>query len=268
MIFALGSVLLLLLGVALVLRALEPSLLFHQRTAAQEWRVFGNDFEELQMSDGTSALWCPLSGAQTTVLYCHGNFGNISMREDWVRALQRHLRASVLLFDYPGFGKTPGKPTEAGCYSSAQSAFSWLLERGIQAEQILLWGKSLGAAMAIELAVQHPTCRAMVIIDPFTCVPDAANVLLRVPLGFLARNRFNNARKIGEIPMPKIILGAELDALCPSWMAARLGELAREPKAVQIVTGRRHAEFLAESEWKWMAQKLGDLNTEGTEEQR
>ena len=74
--------------------------------------------------------------------------------------------------------------------------------------------------------------------------------------------------KIGEIAMPKIIIGAELDALCPCWMAAKLGELAREPKAIQIVGGREHAEFLAEREWTWIAQKLSELNTEKTEEQR
>ena len=192
MIFALGSVLLLLVSGALVLRALEPSLLFHPRSAAQDWRVLPRDFEELTLSDKTSALWCPLVGNQTAVVYCHGNFGNISMREDWVRALQLHLRASVLLFDYPGFGKTPGKPNESGCYASGESAFSWLLEHGVQNEQIVLWGKSLGAGIAMELAVRHPTCRALVLVDPFTNVPDAANVLLRVPLGFLARNRFNN----------------------------------------------------------------------------
>ncbi len=243
--------------VALVLRALEPQLLFHQRTAEQDWRTFSNNFEELRLDDGTSALWCPLPNSQTTVLYCHGNFGNISMREDWVRALQQHLNASVLLFDYPGFGKTRGKPVESGCYRSGESAFSSLLQRGVEEKNIVLWGKSLGAGIATELAVRHPTCRALVLIDPFSSVPDAANVLLRVPLGFLSRNRFDNARKIGEISMFKIIIGGELDALCPSWMAAKLGELAREPKAVQILRGRRHAEFLAESEWNWIAQKLG-----------
>lgn len=178
------------------------------------------------------------------------------MREDWIRAIQRHLNSSVLLFDYPGFGKTPGKPTEHGCYASAQSAFAWLKKSGFRDEQIVLWGKSLGAGVATELATQHPKCRALVLIDPFSSVPDAANVMLRVPLGFLARNRFNNFGKIGQIEMFKIIVGAELDTMCPVWMAQKLNEAAREPKAFRVSKARQHAEFLGESEWQWVADEL------------
>ncbi len=246
--------------VCLVLRALEPSLLFHPRTD-KEWFPLAPDFEELVLRNQTSAIWCPLAHAERVVLYCHGNYGNISMRGDWVRALQLHLGASVLLFDYPGFGKTPGKPNESGCYASAQSAFDWLLANGWKRGQIVLCGKSLGAAIALEMATRHPNCHASVLIDPFSNVPDAANVLLRVPLGWLAKNRFDNLAKIGEVAMPKIIVGAELDHLCPAWMARKLGEAAREPKSVRVVNGRVHAEFLVESEWRWIAASLDEWRT-------
>lgn len=259
MLWVLGVFLLLCVAVCLVLRALEPLLLFHPRTAGQDWFALPRDFEELALSDRTGALWCPRNGSELVVLYCHGNYGNISMRENWVRALQLHLRASVLLFDYPSFGRTPGAPTERGCYGSAQSAFDWLLERGFKAEQIVLCGKSLGAGVATEMAHRHSNCHALILIDPFSNVPDAANVLLHVPLGFLARNRFDNLAKIGGISMPVVIIGAELDRLCPSWMAKKLGALAREPKAVRILRGREHAELLPETEWAWMADQLREL---------
>lgn len=257
------GILVVLVAAVLVLRALEPLLLFHPRTDKQEWREFGSDFKELTLADGTSALWCPLAWSEVTVLYCHGNFGNVSMRENWVRALQEHLKASVMLFDPPGYGKTAGKPTEAGCYASAGSAFDWLKERGIEERDILLWGKSLGAALAIELALRHPDCRALVLIDPFSCIPDAANVMMHAPVGFLARNRFDNVRKIGQIAMPKVIMGAELDTMCPSWMAQKLGELAREPKVLFISPGRVHAEFLPENEWRWLSEQLARYQTSG-----
>ncbi len=183
------------------------------------------------------------------------------MRGDWTRALQFHLRASVLLFDYPGFGKTPGRPTESGCYASAQNTFDWLLEQHYKLGQIVLWDKSLGTAMALELARRQSQCHALVLLDPFSNVPDAAQVLLRVPLGFLARNRFDNLAKIGEVEAPVIIIGGELDTLCPAWMAKKLGEAAREPKAVQIVRGRNHAERLSETEWKWIAARLRESRT-------
>lgn len=253
---ALVVLLVLFFALCVTLRALEPSLLFHPRTAEQDWFPLPRDFEELALPDQTGALWCPIPQSELVVLYCHGNYGNISMRSDWVRALQLHLGASVVLFDYPGFGRTPGKPTESGCYASAQSAFDWLLERGFQAEQIVLCGKSLGAAIATEMATRQPKCRALVLLDPFSDVPDAANVLLHVPLGWLAKNRFDNLAKIGGIGMPKVIIGAELDRLCPNWMARKLGERAREPKAVRIVNGREHAEFLAETEWAWISDEL------------
>jgi len=172
-IFAPVALLVLFIALCLVLRALEPSLLFHPRTD-KEWFPSPSDFEELVFPDKTSAIWCPLAHAELVVLYCHGNYGNISMRAEWVRALQLHLGASVLLFDYPGFGKTPGKPNESGCYQSAQSAFDWLIQNGWKSEQIVLCGKSLGAAIALEMARRQPTCRALVLIDPFSNVPDAA----------------------------------------------------------------------------------------------
>ncbi len=256
MLLALGALLLIIGALMVTLVLLEPSLLYHPRTEKQEWREFSSDYQEITLADGTSALWCPVANSEMVVLYCHGNFGNLSMRGDWIVPLQLHLKASVMLFDPPGYGKTRGKPTEAGCYASAESAFAWLRQQGVESENIVLWGKSLGAAIATELALRHPDCRALVLIDPFSCVPDAANVLLPVPLGFLARNRFDNARKIGQIAMLKIIIGAEDDTLCPAWMAKKLIELAPEPKQGRILAGRAHADPLPEKIWTWLVARL------------
>lgn len=239
-----------------VLVLMEPSLLYHPRTDKQDWREFSSNYQELTLADGTSALWCPLRSSDRVVLYCHGNYGNLSMRSDWIEPLQRHLNASVLLFDPPGYGKTPGRPTELGCYASAESAIAWLREQEVKPEHIVLWGKSLGAAIATEMALRHPDFGALVLVYPFSCIPDAANVMLHAPLGFLARNRFDNVRKIGRIMMPKIIIGAENDTLCPAWMARKLIELAPEPKAGQILAGRAHSEQLSVTEWNWMANQL------------
>ncbi len=85
-----------------------------------------------------------------------------------------------------------------------------------------------------------------------------------MPRAGVDRPVFQRARrraKIGDIGMPKIIVGAELDRLCPAWMAQKLGEAAREPKSVRIVNGRVHAEFLAQSEWQWIAARLSDTGS-------
>lgn len=256
MVLTLGALLSLVAVAVAVLLLMEPSLLYHPRTEAQEGREFSSDYQEMTLADGTSALWCPFVGSELVVLYCHGNFGNLSMRAAYIEPLQHYLNASVLLFDPPGYGKTRGKPTEAGCYASAEGAFAWLKERGVEERNVVLWGKSLGAAIAAEMAVRHLDCRAMVMIDPFSFVPDAANVMLPVPVGFLARNRFDNARKIIRIAMPEIIIGAENDTVCPSWMARQLIERAPKPKEGRILSGRAHADPLPESEWEWLRAQL------------
>ena len=255
----------LLFALFLGLRWLEPQLLFYPRTAAQDWVPISRDFEEITLSNRTSALWCPLSESQIVVLYCHGNYGNLSMREDWIRAMQRHLRTSVLIFDPPGYGKTPGQPSEKGCYNSAEAAFGWLETQGWKDEQIVLWGKSLGGGMATEMALRHPKIRALILLDTFSSVPDAANVSLGVPVGFVARNRFDNAAKVGKIGAPKIIIGGENDTMCPPWMTRKLSEAALEPKSVRVLRGRNHADPLGETDWKWLSNELRRLSASNHE---
>ena len=89
-------------------------------------------------------------------------------------AAQRALRQSVLIFDYPGYGKSSGKPSEQGCYAAAEASYHWLTTvLQMPAERIVLYGESLGGGVATELAVRSPH-RALVLVRTFTCVPDLA----------------------------------------------------------------------------------------------
>ncbi|MDD5658106.1 MAG: alpha/beta fold hydrolase, partial [Elusimicrobia bacterium] len=98
----------------------------------------------------------PLAGRGLVLLYCHGNAGNISSRMHKVAMLHR-LGAGVLLFDYRGYGKSEGRPSEAGTYRDAEAAWRWLVEaKGFAPERVVLYGESLGNAVAVETALNHP----------------------------------------------------------------------------------------------------------------
>jgi fermentation-respiration switch protein FrsA (DUF1100 family) len=111
----------------------------------------------MSAADGTPihAWWCPAPSGEPTrnvLLYCHGNAGNLSQRGFLVDRWQKQLGVAVLIFDYPGYGKSGGKVSEAGCYAAADAAYDWLMEhQHISPQHLLLYGGSLGAAVAVDL---------------------------------------------------------------------------------------------------------------------
>src|SRR4051812_4209202 len=127
----------------------------------------------LQTPTGTRihAWWCPpphWERSQGAVLYCHGNAGNLSHRVEGVLRWHEQLKTAVLLFDYPGYGRSGGKPSEAGCYASTDTAYAYLTEKlQLSPERVLLYGGSLGGGVAIDLAVRRPH-RALVLVSAFT----------------------------------------------------------------------------------------------------
>ena len=205
----------------------ENLLIFHPLWASVYWEPPGAAAIEdvwLTMPDGTRihAWWCPVDKPRWTVLYCHGAGGNLSMDqrhfERW-----RTLGASVLIFDYPGYGRSEGWPTEAGCYASAHAAYDWLTkEKHIAAENLVLHGQSLGSAVALELAVTRPH-RALVLQSAFTSVPDVAQHLFPLfPARLLARSQFDNFGRLQEYHGPLFISHGDEDSLVPFEEAERL----------------------------------------------
>jgi alpha-beta hydrolase superfamily lysophospholipase len=134
--------------------------------------------------------WRPSRGA---MLYCHGNAGNVSARGEHLADWQARTGAAALIFDYPGYGRSGGRPSEAGCYAAADAAHDWLSAAGrVPAERVLILGRSLGAAVAVDLARRRPH-RALVLYSPFTSFPDLAQEKCRwLPARRLVRNRFDS----------------------------------------------------------------------------
>ena len=141
--------------------------------------------------------------ARATVLYCHGNGGNVAYWADAARSLHDRVGVSVMLFDYRGYGRSEGKPSEAGVLADARAARAWLAKRaGIAENQIVLMGRSLGGGVAVDLAAADGA-RALVLESTFTSMPDVARRCFRLlPVRLLMQTQFNSAREDRQLSRP------------------------------------------------------------------
>jgi fermentation-respiration switch protein FrsA (DUF1100 family) len=236
-------------GVIIVLLLLENKLLYHPISAAEEWLAPPNNrVQDVQLhaADGTAihAWWCPVdeaAPARDTLLYCHGNAGNLSHRTDLVARWQKQLGVSVLIFDYPGYGKSGGNVSEAGCYAAADAAYDWLIQQQqISPECILLYGGSLGAAVAVDLASRRPI-QGLILVGPFASIPIMAQKQFPwLPARWLVRNRFDNLAKIGKCGTPIFIAHGTADRLVPFTQGMQVFDSAGEPKQFFILEGHDH----------------------------
>ena len=242
-------------GLVSMLLFFENRLVFHPTTAAQHWQPPppNADIQDvtLHSTDGTRihAWWCPAKDSDQAILYCHGNAGNLSHRGGAIAKLRQLLGASVLIIDYPGYGKSEGFSTEQGCYQAADAAYAWLtVEKKITPKKILLYGASLGGGVVTELAYRKDH-RALVLIKTFTSLPDAAADIywwLPAPKRFLMSNRFESLSKIGSIHRPVFIAHGTADTLIPHSHGERLFAAANKPKHFFPMLGANHNDGLPE----------------------
>jgi fermentation-respiration switch protein FrsA (DUF1100 family) len=233
-----------------VLLALENFLVYPATSAAADWQQpFGHTAEdvELHSADGTRlhAWWCPYPDAKNIILFAHGNGGNLSHRTWGIQQLQQVLGASVLIFDYPGYGKSEGRPSEAGCYAAADAAYDWLVStQKVPAERILLYGESLGGGVMVDLASRRPH-RALILDRTFSSLPDVAGSrYFFLPTHLLMRNRYDSVGKIGKCHRPVFSMHGDVDRVIPYRLGRRLFEAANEPKRFHDMPGVDHNDML------------------------
>lgn len=204
---------------------------------------------DLFTADGTRirAWWCPCPGSKGAILYCHGTVGDLSHRAAPVVELLDALGESVLVFDYPGYGLSGGKPSEAGCYAAADAAYDWLtLTEKIPADRITLMGVSLGGGVAVDLAARRPA-RALVLVKTYTSMPEvAAHIIPWFPVQSIMLNQFNNLAKISQCNQPLFIVSGTRDRLVPYSHGPRLYEAGNEPKEFYPLVGSHHNEPLTQ----------------------
>lgn len=173
-----------------------------------------------------------------TVLFCHGNAGNLSHRLEKL-AILHDLGVNVFIFDYRGYGRSEGSPDEQGTYRDAQAAYNFLAGK-----TIVLYGESLGAAVAVELATKNPVA-GVIIEEPFTSTGDVgAKMFPYLPVRLIARNRYDTLSKIAHINAPLLILHSRDDEFFPIRHAERLLAAAQEPKRLVELQGGHNEAFL------------------------
>ena len=204
----------------------------------------------------------PVRGARWTVLLSHGNAGNISHRLDRTLFLQTRLGASVLLYDYRGYGKSEGSPDERGTYRDARAAFRYLVEqRQVPPERLVLFGESLGSAVSLDLALSHPAA-ALVLEAPFTSVRDMARTTIFFPLAPFVRTRYDNLDKVARLRVPLLVLQGDRDEVVPFAQGRRLFEAAPGLKRFFTIPGAGHndAYFVGgDAYWQAIADFLAGL---------
>lgn len=188
----------------------------------------------------TGGLW---------LLMFHGNGGDISLagRQEHYAAL-RGLGLNLLTVDYRGYGESGGEPSEAGVYRDADAAYAYLRDAlGVPPRRVLIFGHSLGAAVAVDLASRVPS-RGLILEGAFTSVPDVGQrTYFFVPVRLLARNRFDAAEKIGRVMVPTLFLHATRDEIIPYDLGRRLYERAPGPKEFVDLSGGHNDAYAADS---------------------
>lgn len=171
------------------------------------------------------------------VLVCHGNAGTIGDRLHLARAFA-DMRLAVLLFDYRGYGKSSGTPSERGLYLDADSAYRELTSaRGFAPERIVAYGESLGGAVAIELALRERVA-ALIVESSFTSLADVgAKHYAWLPVRWITRYRFDSIGKIARVAPPKLFAHSRADEIIPFEQGLALFEEAREPKEFLETSG-------------------------------
>ena len=260
------------LGILLLLLSLEDWLLYHPGTA-EDWAPppRGVPVEDVKLTscDGcrVHAWWAAPPGwgpGQGAVLLCHGNAGNLSYRGCYLCDWLEEMKVGVLLFDYPGFGRSTGRPSEASCYAAGDAAYDYLTGvRQVPGERVVLYGGSLGGGIATDLAGRRPH-RALVLVSTFTSFPDMAQKQYPwLPGRWLVHNRFENLRKISGCRGPVFIAHGTRDGLIPISQAERLFAAAPEPKRFFPMLDHGHNDALTPPGFRALRQFLEEVERGG-----
>lgn len=215
-------------------------------------REIGLEYEDVRFRTADdvsiSAWYVPAKNERGVLLFCHGNAGNISDRLDSIRIFNG-LGLSVLILDYRGYGKSEGKPTERGTYLDADAAWEYLKTfRQKSPEKIVLFGRSLGGAVAAELALKTKPA-GLILESTFTSVVELGKKFYPwFPVRLLARHRYATLDKVGAITCPKLIIHSPQDEIVPFGHGKALYEMASPPKEFLEIRGGHNEGFLISGE--------------------
>ena len=244
---------------------------FPARYPEGDWQPQGISFEDawFESADGTRihGWYVPHERPRAVVLFCHGNAGNVSHRAEMLRILHEGVGVSVLIFDYRGYGRSQGRPDEPGVLADARAARKWLATRAdVGQEEIVLMGRSLGGAVAVDLAAGQ-RARALVVESSFSSLPEvAAYHYPWLPVRWMMRTRFDSAGKIGTYHGPLLQSHGTADTIVPYRFGRRLFEAANQPKQFVALPELDHNEPQPVEYYRALIALLDDLRQATPEE--
>ena len=250
-----------IIGIAvLFLRYIEPRKLFYpaknidffpDRVGLSFQEVFFETADKVKLNG-----WLiPSTDSKYTILFCHGNAGNISHRIAKLKFFN-DLGCSVFIFDYRGYGKSQGRPSENGFYRDAEAAYGYLLSRGISDNQIIGYGESIGGAVIIYLASKK-TIKALILDSTLSSVKDMIKCAYPFIPSWVFASRFDSENKIRSIRIPKLIIHSLNDEIVPYQLGKKLYESACEPKNFLQIYGGHNSSFYESKEL--LRRSIGDF---------
>lgn len=179
------------------------------------------------------------SEGRPTVLLFHGNAGAVYHRAYRIRELQA-AGYGMFILGYPGYGGSSGEPTEASMVEAARLAYDYLLDAGLSANDIVIWGESIGTGVAVQLAAKVDA-KALILEAPMSSASDVAAVHYPYMIArFFMKDKFASADYIDKIGMPLLVMHGDRDRVIPLELGRKLMEGAAEPKALVVVEGAGH----------------------------
>ncbi|MFC1645912.1 alpha/beta hydrolase [Candidatus Omnitrophota bacterium] len=224
------------------------SIFFPTREFAYTPDAFGLAYEDvfIETEDNLkiNAWFIPsASNGRYTVLLSHGNGGNISNRVEKIAILHK-LGLSVFIYDYRGYGKSNGIPSERGIYLDTLAAYNYLIrERGIPADSIIVYGESLGAVVAVDLTSKQKA-KALILEGAFTNAKDMSREIYPFLPTFLLQSKLDSLSKIKGISIPKLFIHSQNDEIVPIHLSRKLFDAALEPKSFITVDGGHNTCYL------------------------
>ena len=232
-----------------MIRALLNSLLYFptreiDRTPEQaglDWRDVAIETDDGERLHG---WWIGAGSAPAGhLLLCHGNAGNVADRVLHASLLTA-VGFDVLMFDYRGYGRSSGKPSEQGTYTDARAALACLMRRpGVDASRVIYLGESLGGAVAVELALAHPPA-GLVLLSTFASVREMSRVHYPFVPAALVPDAYPTLQRIRELRTPLLVVHGEGDEIVPLSQARALFEAAPDPKRLHVVPGAGHNDLV------------------------
>jgi hypothetical protein len=234
-------------GLLIVLTLLQSKFVYFPSRAMQDPARWGLTYEDVWLRSANGkrihGWWFPHREARATLLICHGNAGNISHRISLVQSL-RQLRLNVFIFDYQGYGRSEGRPSEQGTYDDARAAWNYLIDKHkLRADQIVVIGRSLGGPIAAHLAAQVQPA-ALILDSTFSSFVDIASAHFPfIPVRLIARFQYNTAEYVKQCNCPLLVIHSPTDEIIPFALGQKCYQAAKSFKQFLRISGGHNDGF-------------------------